>query len=170
MNGVDPARLAELLDEHGPALELFARQWCRSPGDVVQEAFLRLIHQRAWPDNAVAWLYTVVRNGAISAARGERRRAKHESLAAEHACEWFLALDEPALDAETAAAALAQLPMEEREVIIAHLWGGLSFDQVATLVGTSSSSAHRRYQSGLAKLRAELEATCPKDSRSRKTL
>ena len=42
MPGVGPALLGELLDRHGAALVLFARQFCASPEDVVQEAFVQL--------------------------------------------------------------------------------------------------------------------------------
>ena len=160
MNGVDPAFLAQLLDDHGPALELFARQWCHSPGDVVQEAFLRLLRQSPWPENVVGWLYTVVRNGAISASRGESRRVKHEQQAAESVPRWFESVEELPLDVESVAEALQGLPIEEREVIVTHLWGGRSFEEIAILVGTSSSTAHRRYQSGLVKLKELLEETC----------
>ena len=40
-----------------------------------------------------------------------------------------------ALDPETAAAELRSLPLEQREVIIAHLWGGLSFQEIALSLG-----------------------------------
>ena len=63
--------LAQLLDQHAAALELYARQWCDSPEDVVQEAFLKLAGQRDLPANPAAWLFRVVRNGAIDA--GMRR-------------------------------------------------------------------------------------------------
>jgi RNA polymerase sigma factor (sigma-70 family) len=162
MSGVDPVRLARLLDEQGPVLELFARQWCRSPGDIVQEAFLQLVRQPTWPENVVAWLYTVVRNRAITANRAEQRRTRHETQAAEQSTEWFVQQEAGVLDVDTATEALASLPLDEREVIVAHLWGGLSFEEVAQLVGTSSSTAHRRYQSGLAHLREKLEVPCQK--------
>ena len=57
----------------------FARQWCQTPDDVVQEAFLQLARQRTWPRSVVAWLYRVVRNGALrlpgpnSGAAGTRK-------------------------------------------------------------------------------------------------
>ena len=70
--------LGELLDRHGAALVLFARQFCASPEDVVQESFVQLARQGTAPDQPVAWLYRVVRNGAISAARGEQRRRKRD--------------------------------------------------------------------------------------------
>ena len=39
---MDPDLLGNLLDQHSSSLELYARQWCDSPEDVVQEAFLKL--------------------------------------------------------------------------------------------------------------------------------
>jgi DNA-directed RNA polymerase specialized sigma24 family protein len=74
-----PQWLARLLDEHGAALVLYARQWCATPEDVVQEALLQLVTQRRRPDNVLGWLYRVVRNGAISTARGQSRRAQREA-------------------------------------------------------------------------------------------
>jgi RNA polymerase sigma-70 factor (ECF subfamily) len=58
-------------------------------------------------------------------------------------------------------AKLGELPPEQREVIVAHVWGGLSFSEIGELVGTSSSSAHRLYQEGLANLRDRMEGPCP---------
>jgi RNA polymerase sigma-70 factor (ECF subfamily) len=55
-----------------------------------------------------------------------------------------------------ATVALQGLPAEQREVIVAHLWGGLTFEQIAGLVGASSSTAHRWYLAGLAALRDRL--------------
>jgi RNA polymerase sigma-70 factor (ECF subfamily) len=134
-----PARLGQLLDRHAAALELYARQWCRAPEDVVQQAFVQLARQRPAPVNAVTWLYRVVRNGAISASRSERRRQRHESSAAESARSWFIPVDagesEPDLDGAAAGAALAGLDQETREIIVAHLWGGLTFEEIGAMGG-----------------------------------
>jgi RNA polymerase sigma-70 factor (ECF subfamily) len=53
------------------------------------------------------------------------------------------------------------LPLDEREVIVAHLWGGLTFEQIAAVAGCSSSTAHRRYAAGLSALRERLHVPCP---------
>ena len=74
---------------------------------------------------------------------------------------WFVPSEAGQLDADAARAALAKLPLEHREIIVAHLWGGLTFEQIAALVGASSSTAHRRYLEGLATLRERLEKPCP---------
>jgi DNA-directed RNA polymerase specialized sigma24 family protein len=58
---VRPERLAWLLERHAPALELYARQFCRCADDVVQEAVIELAARAQAPDDDVAWLYGVVR-------------------------------------------------------------------------------------------------------------
>jgi RNA polymerase sigma-70 factor (ECF subfamily) len=155
-----PEDLGRLVGRHAAALVLYARQWCAAPEDVVQEAFLKLVAQRPPPDDPVAWLFRVVRNGALDAARSQRRRQRHEAVAAARAPAWFAA-DADTVGAEEAAAALRALPLEEREVIVAHLWGGLTFEQIAGVAGCSSSTAHRRYVAGLTALRERLQVPCP---------
>src|SRR5215210_477081 len=100
-----PEGLRRLLDAHAAALVLYARQWCATPEDVVQEAFLKLVTQRTPPERVVPWLYRVVRHGALTAARAARRRRHHEGAAAAHAPPWFTAAGPAGLDAEAAAAA-----------------------------------------------------------------
>src|SRR5690349_14883426 len=147
-----PEYLGRLLDEHAAALVLYARQWCAAPEDVVQEAFVKLAAQPSCPDNVVGWLYRVVRNGALMAARAERRRRHHEAVAARHVPAWFTPAETAGIDGKAAAAALQELPPEAREILVAHLWGGLTFEQIGALTGVSSSTAHRRYLAGLAAL------------------
>ena len=68
------------------------------------------------------------------------------------------------LDAEGAVAALQRLPVEEREAIVARLWGGLSFEQIAEAAGCSASTAFRRFSAGIDALRRELGVPCPNPS------
>lgn len=156
--------LAALLSRYAGPLALYARQWCDEPDDVVQTAFLQLARQDAPPSDPPAWLYRAVRNGAISAQRSAGRRRRREQAAAQERSGWFQVDEEGARNAvdETAkaVAALTALDDELREVVTAHLWGGLSFEQIAAVVGTSSSTAHRRYRQGLERLRTELELSC----------
>lgn len=53
--------------------------------------------------------------------------------------------------------ALAEIPYEQREVILLHLKGGLKFREVARLQQTSVSTVHGRYKYGLKKLRTILD-------------
>jgi RNA polymerase sigma-70 factor (ECF subfamily) len=157
---MDPHWLGQLIDDHAAALVLYAAQWCCAPDDVVQEAFLHLAGQRHMPDNGVAWLYRVVRNRAISAGRSEQRRRRHETGAAANTPRWLAASEGAALDARAAAEALQGLPVELREPLVAHLWGGLPFERIGALMGVSTSTAHRRYLEGLATLRERLGVSC----------
>jgi RNA polymerase sigma-70 factor (ECF subfamily) len=161
MSVISPERLGELLDRHGPALVLLARQWTAGPEDVVQEALVRLAGQRPPPDQPAAWLFRAVRNAAISAGRSEGRRRKRETAVARERS-WFLPTEDKSLDAAAATEALAGLPVEMREIIVAHLWGELTFDEIAQMTGQSKSAAHRHYQAGLAALRERLSGLCPK--------
>jgi RNA polymerase sigma-70 factor (ECF subfamily) len=156
--------LGRLVDRHAAALELYARQWCETPEDVVQEAFLKLASQRSLPANPAAWLFRVVRNGALNAGQAARRRRRHETRAASESTSWFCtetSMTKPgSLDPETAAAELRSLPLEQREVIVARLWGGLTFEQIAEISGSSASTAHRLYCAGVATIRQRLGVSC----------
>ncbi len=160
---MSPTDLARLIDAQAAPLVLYARQWCEAPEDVVQEAFFKLVRQSRPPDDVVAWLYRVVRNGALDAAKIDRRRHRRESAAAT-SVRWFVEPEVDGLDAETAVAALERLLPEQREVIVAHHWGGLSFQQIAAVAGCSASTAHRRYSAGLDELRKQLGVICPNRS------
>ncbi len=151
------------------ALVLFARQFCDAPEDVVQEAFLKLASLGRPPDNPGAWLFRVVRNGAVDASLAAGRRRRYESRAAARSTPWFDPAEgegEDGVDPGEAERVLAALPIEEREVIVAHLWGGLTFGQIAEVLGTSSRSAHRLYNRGLAALRERLGVSCRNSRRN----
>src|SRR3954451_19484214 len=86
-----PQQLGPLINAHGPALVLYARQWCAAPEDVVQDAFLKLVAQRRPPDDPAAWLFRVVRNAALDAAKADRRRQRREAAARPD--RWFVEPD-----------------------------------------------------------------------------
>jgi RNA polymerase sigma-70 factor (ECF subfamily) len=152
-------QLGELIDRHAGALILYARQWCAAPEDVVQESFLKLLKQTPLPDDVPAWLYRVVRNGALDALKSNRRREKREARVARPE-RWFVEDSVSGLDAEQAVRLLQELPLEQREVIVAHLWGGLSFEQIGKLSDCSTSTAFRRYSSGIELLRSRMGVEC----------
>ncbi len=109
---MSPSEFAQLIDAHAAPLVLYARQWCDAPEDIVQDAFSKLVRQQRPPEDVVAWLYRVVRNGALDAAKMARRRQRRESAAA-RPVRWFVETELEGLDAETAVAALEQLAPEQ---------------------------------------------------------
>jgi len=159
---ISARQLAELVDRHGPALVLYARQICTEPEDVVQEAFLEFMEQPTCPESVPAWLFRVVRNRALDRVRSSKRREnRHREVAGDE--QWLTVNIDSRLDAATVAESLKELDANFREIITARIWGELSFEQIGELVGTSSSTAHRRYVEGLELLREKLGATCPKN-------
>ncbi len=158
-----PADLSRLYDAHASVLALYVRSLTDGAEDAVQEAFVRLARQDPPPRDPRAWLFRVARRRALLAGRGDRRRRRREGEAAQrsHAESnghdaWFAEADDR-IDARHAKALLAELPEAEREVIVARLWGALTFDEIAKLVGCGLTTAHRRYRNGLATLQERLD-------------
>ena len=152
---------AELIASHGAILTLFARQWCDCPEDAVQDAFCKLVRLKTSPVDVAAWLFQVVRTTAIDLGRSNRRRQKREARIArpEH---WFDEAEIDGLDAEAAVAALESLESDIREVIVARIWGGITFEQIAQVAGCSTATAFRRFETGIQLLRERLGVLCPK--------
>jgi RNA polymerase sigma-70 factor (ECF subfamily) len=152
--------LGRLLDEHGSALALYAAQWTDAADDCVQDALVELAGQRVLPENAVAWLYRVVKNRALNAARGERRRRKRETRVAERRLKAVNSKSFDRWDAETVSEAIERLTENQREVVVMRIWGGLTFDQISTALSMSVSTAHRIYHQALRELHKQLESPC----------
>jgi RNA polymerase sigma-70 factor (ECF subfamily) len=155
--GISQSRLREIMAQHAGPLTLYARQFLdgHTAEDVVQEAFFRLSCEQTDSENPienpVAWLYRAVRNGAISQKRSDMRRAKREN--AKRHEPWFESDPANRLDAELVAETLQALSPELREIVTLHVWGELSFAEIAELLGTSKATAFRRYEEGLTALR-----------------
>jgi RNA polymerase sigma factor (sigma-70 family) len=159
MPELDSQLLAEFVDRHGAALKLYARQWCVNPDDVVQQALVDLAGSGAVPENPAAWLFAAVRRRAISRGRSDRRRQRHETAAAQ---QWFERRRNLNEAADAAAEALAEVPRDDREIVIAHLWGRLTFQEIAKLVGSSASTAQRRYEAAISRMRERMNLPCQK--------
>jgi RNA polymerase sigma-70 factor (ECF subfamily) len=164
----NPEVLARLFDRHARALVLYARQWCATPEDVVQDAFIKLARLRTQPERPIPWLFRVVRNAAINAGRNHRNRRRLEARwPAEEI--WF-ASDDERLDARDATKLLAELELEVREVIIARFWGDLKFEDIAAMQGCSLATAHRRYVRGLSALYERLEGQWTQQNSTHQTI
>ncbi len=153
-------RLQVLIDSHAATLTLFAKQRCNSAEDVVQVAYCKLMQQPREPVDVVAWLYRVVRNGALDASKAEQRRLRRETTHSQSRPVWFVEQQHDQDQADEAVQALQGLPAEQREVIVLRLWGQLNLEQIAVACGCSTSTVHRRYEAGLQELRQRLGAPC----------
>ena len=147
---IDARQLAALYDRHAATLRLLVCQYCDCPDDAVQETFFKLARHRSTIQDPAGWLFRVTRTTAIDMGKAQRRRSMRETKVAASRS-WFV--EHETLDASEAMAALQSLPLEQREVIVARLWGGLTLQQVGDVVGCSQSAAQRRYEAGILQLR-----------------
>jgi RNA polymerase sigma-70 factor (ECF subfamily) len=158
---LNPDDLCRLIDAHCSTLILYAKQWNADDAeDVVQETFLRLVRRAQWegkPANPAAWLFTAVRNEAIDRIRKAKRRKQHEQKAAGERPVWLETPPDSSLQSEELLKFLDALPMEQREIVIARIWGGLTFDEIAALTGDSRTTVYRRYGEALEVLREKLD-------------
>ena len=145
----------ETIAAHADALVLYTRQFFAGRNlhvaeDVVQDAFHRLSRLPNVPENLVGWLYTAVRNGAISAARSDKRRQKRET---DRQPPLFQPETESPVDTEKIALCLEKLDREEREIVTLHMWSDFPFSEIAKLLGKPKTTVYRRYQEALETLR-----------------
>ena len=151
------ARIEELVHTRLPDLVLFAKQWKHnSAEDVVQEAFLKLMKQKVFPDNPIAWLYTTVRNLSNNELRSQTRRKKREFAVQESKGLFDVPESDQKEEIDQMIRTLESLDLEYREIIVAKIWGGLTFEEIAAMTGTSRSGVHRKYQEGIRILGEEL--------------
>lgn len=154
-------QLSQLWHQHAAALLLVARGHCAGFGataaeDCVQEAFVRLATQEPQPHEPAGWLMRTVRNAAIDMTRSQIRRRNRETYFTANRPEWFEPVDPTSFEAlptDQLSRALTQLDSVTRDVVIGHVWNKLTFRQIAEAMDLSAATAHRRYESGLERLR-----------------
>lgn len=149
---LDLEQAAAIAEKHGASLVLFARQWTPAADDAVQEAFIDLLRLQKPPDNPAAWLFTTVKRKAMNHVRSDSRRQKHTQSFAALRDAWFESNYVDELFAEEVKEFIERLDDIERQILVARVWGDLSFQEIAELVTQSTSSVHRRYQAALHKL------------------
>jgi RNA polymerase sigma-70 factor (ECF subfamily) len=147
-----------------PSLRAFARSLARDPvlaDDLTQEALLK-----AWAaresftegTNLRAWLFTILRNAYFSHLRKHRREIEDadDNLSARLA-------SAPVQDHRMAfldfAEALAQLPAEQREVLVLIGAAGVSYEEAASICGCAMGTIKSRVNRARGNLAALLGIT-----------
>jgi RNA polymerase sigma-70 factor (ECF subfamily) len=156
---------AELYDRLAPALLRAARTMLggtmlgdtSDAEDVVQDVFVNLVRSRRQlllVEDSDAYVFAILRN--VVGQRTQRRKtetARLQNLARIQASEYPPAqLKDESLDT-----ALANLPLEQREVIALKIDGDLTFHQIGQVMNISPNTAASRYRYALEKLRNALE-------------
>lgn len=153
-------------DAHAARLLLYARQWLPQRADAedaVQAGFVKFWRSRPVPrETDLPLLFTAVRSAALDLAKSRRRRTGREQRAADDvATAWW---DGDSLAdrerAEAVTRAIASLPLEQREVVVLRIWGGLTFAEAARTLDENINTVAARYRTALTKLRTLLPEAC----------
>jgi len=159
-----PADIERLYDEHAQALFAFLLNFTRHEADthdLLQELFVKLANRPELLDNVRderAFLLRLAHNLAIDLIRRRGTREKNYEQLANVPAPIFAPAAEPDERAfrEALSAALGEIPSDQRAVVHLKLWGGLTFEQIAALLGIPLNTASSRYRYGLDKLRERL--------------
>lgn len=143
-----------LYRQHGAALLLFAasmageRSWAQ---DMVHQVFLKLIESEdlKLARDKKAFLFACVRNAILN----EHKRIGHRQEPLSDDTAWFRPPDKDYAGERNLRRALGTLPEDQRQVVILHIWGELTFCQIGDLLGVSSNTAASRYRYALGKLK-----------------
>jgi len=158
-----PVTLERLYDVHAQALFAFTLNILRDESDahdVLQELFIKIARH---PEclNGVrderGFLLHLAHNLSIDLIR---RRKTREQNCQEFASQPALFAESPDPDEQVynrqLAAALGELPEEQRAVVHLKLWEGMTFEAVAKVLNISTNTAASRFRYGIDKMRDRL--------------
>jgi RNA polymerase sigma factor (sigma-70 family) len=124
--------------------------------DVAQITFLKVHenrHRYKTGHNLAAWVFTIARNTALDHIRSAPRRREVTGLEidpGEDGPRRDLFSDQRVRDA------IGALPDDQKQVILLHWFGGLTFEEVSSIVGATSAAVRVRAHRGYEKLLAAL--------------
>ena len=153
-----PEAYAALYDRLGRSLLRVAGVMLRSTADaedVVQDVFVELVRHRdrmAQVRDLDAYVFAMLRNAV--GRRIERQRREQQHL------RQLIPSDTGKQDIDfpdDLEAAMESLPPEQREIVSLKIDGGLTFAQVAEILGVNANTAASRYRYAIEKLRQSLE-------------
>ena len=145
------SQIEELYRKHGAELVLFATSFTNDrfgAQDAVQQVFLNMLdRQQLVVAEPRAYLYRAVRNTVLNAIKLSGRQTELPEDP------WFFAPSAQPERELTLRSALRELPQEQRELVVMHVWGGLTCAEIAHVADISVNTATSRYRYALANLR-----------------
>ncbi len=144
-------QLSPLIDRHWGPLVVWVGPRDEAADDIVQRTFIALAGLVELPSNVTAWLYATARNIAINERHQRQRRDRRQQSVArmERQASGVWASAEAAELVEK----LNELSDDDRELIVAHLWGGLSLEDLSEVMNRSRASIYRDYKQALERLK-----------------
>ena len=129
--------------------------------DAVQEVFTRISRQpKRFTEvrNVRAYLFSATRNAAYSILRGRRRcEALHEAICLDIATAFAPESRQISATIIVIREAMAQLSIEQREVLVLKILNQMTFKEIAEMVKAPMNTVAGRYRYGTEKLRRALE-------------
>lgn len=159
------ASLEHLYDQYAHALFRYALALVGSPEDAedaVQEVFVRIAGEQKRSEsiaNVKAYLFAATRNAAYSILRSRRRRYELEQAVCAERETWATGECTQSGESTLLRQAFAQLPTEQREVLVLKILDGMTFKEIAQMVGASINTVGSRYRYGIERLRQALKET-----------
>lgn len=151
----EPHWCEALYDAKAAELILYGRALGLGHGeaeDVLQETFVALMKMAGPPAKREHYCVRCYRNRALNYRRSLWRRLTREW----ESCRWFEKAPAESPGEQRAIRALANLPVEQREVIVLKVWHGCTFEEIGGLLEISPHTAAGRYRYGLQKIKARL--------------
>jgi RNA polymerase sigma-70 factor (ECF subfamily) len=121
--------------------------------DVLQETFLALLQQEEQPEKPLHYCLRSFRNRALNYRRSLWRRLAREL----ESKQWFERSEGETAQERAAMSCLAQLPRDQREVIVLKIWHEHTFEAIGDLLELSPNTVAGRYRYGMQKLKAQLK-------------
>ncbi len=147
----------QLYERQAAELILYGRALGLSHGeaeDVLQETFLALLRMPRPPREPEHYCLRSFRNRALNYRRSLWRRLTREW----ESRRWFERSPEESALERAAMCCLAELPVEQREVIVLKIWHDCTFEEIGGLLEISPHTAAGRWRYGLQKIKLRLEA------------
>ncbi len=159
------AWIDDLYRRHGSAVFSFLRGMVRdshAAEDLMQETFARALaaadgfEARALPST---WLFTIARNLALNHIRSRRHEASRRCDLNSIAAAGGDPLEKAGIDDEAALvlAALVTLGEEKREVFLLKVIEGLTYREIAGVIGCPMGTVQSRFHRALGELKRTLE-------------
>lgn len=159
----DERAATALVERHAPALARFAASLGQRTDveEVVQDTFVRAfgsIESFRADSSLRTWLFTIERRLILDRRRSERRRRDDASIDEGDAATEFDALDGLVGDEAEARvrAAVERLSRLQREVFLLRVNEGLSYKEIAGVVGSTEGAARVHYHNAMRAVKESL--------------
>jgi RNA polymerase sigma-70 factor (ECF subfamily) len=162
-NAGDERAATRLVDRHATAVAGYVASlgFRGDAQELVQDTFIRAfgsLDSFRGESSLRTWLFAIARRLVLDARRADRRRRDTEEVQESTAATEYDALDDLVADEiqERLRSALGRLSRTQREVFVLRVNDGLSYKEIADVVGTTEGAARVHYHNALRQVKESL--------------